>query len=277
MYQSTGQLQASKVAIRSIVCTAGSMLASQANIYCQAEEKSRDQNVDAAKYPEFAKFVKKYRCSAEIEQQVGEALYKIKFYDGVSEYLLIPFYNKGARIDRIINAHRMKKVIEINKLDHLAVPDKCLCHMYADEWNVIAKKVKRNKGEFKISLEQAQQLATLAQETGYGDFHLGNILHDDQHKIVIIDTEDRSYRYSGYELACLEEFIARGYLRKEDLQWLHDKIESGKTIPNILWRILFGPTPLSGNSQYDDADIDLKKVKQEFAQLQNENRKKLYE
>ena len=142
---------------KSVVCAAGSVLAFQANIYCQADQQSHDKDVDAVKYPEFAKFVKKYRCSAEIEQQVkNNAQHQKRVQDSVSRYTSIPFYNKGPRIDRIINAERMKKVIEINKLDRLAVPDKCLCHMYEDEWNVIAKKVTTDDEEpLNISLLEA--------------------------------------------------------------------------------------------------------------------------
>ena len=275
------QIQASQYGkmLRKSAIAVGYAFAFQQNNMSEPDQHSQDNDIDAIKYPEFAKFVKKYRCSAEIEQQVQKEDGNIKHIgNDVYEYKEIPFMNKGRSIDRIINAERMKKVIAVHKLDRIDVPDKCLCKMHENDWNVIVGKVKQKKDRLDISLVETQQLSKLMEETLYLDTHSGNLMRGTQNEIIIIDTEDRSFFRSGtafmgvFKKQYLRPLIEENCDKGQSKEWLSDRMALDNKIDIIFWRLLYGPMSLRNNRQYDDADIDFEKVKEEFAAFNRESK-----
>ena len=81
------------------------------NSYCSG----LPEKVDSKGYPELAKFIKKYRCSASDEINQDHHFVKYDF-------------------ERIINAERMKNIIKQEGLDHLQVAEKCLCKTDGARW-----------------------------------------------------------------------------------------------------------------------------------------------
>ena len=229
----------------------------------------QENNIDMIQYPEFAKFVKKYRCSPKIERQIHKhENNKTSTYGHplVQEYRSIPFYNKGNSIDRIINAERTKKVIESHQLDSIGVPDKCLCHMYGNVWNVVAKKVNRSRDRSKISLREAEQLKIIAEEIFYSDFHNGNIVRNDQNKLMIIDTEDRSFASEAFDVNRISLFFSC-FLRDNAEKDVLERMKNQKIIKkNDQSNDISNP---SQDVLVDDVDIDFEKMKREFLSLQD--------
>ena len=118
-------------------------------------------------------------------------------------------------------------------------------------------------------------MTKLVNITNYGDLHRGNILRDQQHEIVIVDTENRSFclKNKTFSMIILRN-LTKSYGSDEAFQYVDSAIDLEKSILSIIWSLVFESPSLQKSTQYDDADIDFEKVKEEFAQLQNENRKK---
>lgn len=217
--------------------------------------------IDPKEYPELTKFIEKYKCSANDTQN--------KHYH----------YSKPNQIDRIINAERMRKIIEHNKLDHLRVADKCLYICPDNELNVLSKNInpKRNRPrDQKLSLTEVQQLVTLAENTGFRDW-VGNFDWDSNGKLAFYDTENDAFKIGrirgveGMELPahCKFNFIAslavyRASMEPAAQKWFDKKLsevlnsEEGKMAAPML--------PF--NTQYDkDCGIDFEQVKKEYNEL----------
>lgn len=211
--------------------------------------------IDAAQYPELTKFVNKFRCPNDIKR---------------SECHL-----KYSQIDRIINAARMKKCIEINELDHLRVADKCLYPSVDNELLVLSQTVAFKPGDrenAKLSLSEVQQLVKLAEETGFRDW-ARNFDWDINNKLTFFDTENNSFAIGmirgvkGMELPahCKFNFVASLAIYRdsmkpdaqkffnERLNYLLNSDEGKKEAPRL---------PL--NQKYDDSQINFEKVKEEY-------------
>lgn len=216
-------------------------------------------NIDSEKYPEFSKFVKKYRCSKEVE-------------DNQNEHHL-----KGSDIERIINAERMKRCIEKNKLHHLRVADKCLCQTDLGKLEVLSQNVefKKYNRKTKLSLNEVKDLVKLAEETGFRDW-IGNFDWDVNDQITFYDTESNSYLIGmvrgveGRDLPahCKFNFVAslavyQHAMEPEAKKWffnrLNEVLESDDGVMPV--------APLPKNTKYDNGnDLNFDQVKKEFSE-----------
>lgn len=232
------------------------------------------EEIDQDKYPELVKFIKKYGLPRIHNKEIE------KFKEDISKrsYGMVKglpqFFLKGNDIDRAINAVRMKRCIEINNLDQLDVARKYIGKVDGDDWKIFAEKINLQEGKV-ISLTQIQQLAKLAEETGFRDWN-NNWLYDENNKKVCIDTEDSSFiwaKYVGYKgidlpRHCKANYVISlwalsGYMEIEAQKWLSARIkelvESSEGVAE--------DKPLCVNKKYDDPEINFKKVRREFEEL----------
>lgn len=103
---------------------------------------------------------------------------------------------KGCDIRRVVNADRMRACIKKYNLHRLHVPQKYLVKK-TDGYHVYAERITNYPMVANLSLETVQQLVTLVEQTGYADFHNGNLFFDEKGDIYFIDTEDRSFGIFG--------------------------------------------------------------------------------
>jgi len=224
--------------------------------------------IDSAKHPAFAAFAKKHRCSPEIEQLVRDnESKKTHVKHGVYKYDKIPFYNKGEGFDRIAYAELIKQAVKENNLDHINVPDKCLCHMYGTQWNVIVKEAKKQQKSSPISLIEVQQLIKLIHNTGYGDFHEYNVFTSDSNKIMIIDTEKQGFVANKFYYIDILYYYQDTHINIETKKWLETQIEEQIAINNSSFSQLC--RMLLSSEQYKKPDIDLDQVLTEYKNYQN--------
>lgn len=208
--------------------------------------------VDPTLYPELAKFIAKFRCPGEVEANKNE------------------HYLKEDQLERIINAERMKRFIEINNLYHLRVADKCLCKN-GDRLDVLSQKVDFRLHDSKLTLSQTQQLALLVENTGFRDWN-GNLGWGKDDKLVFFDTEDYAFflgRIRGSEEKnipnqCKLVFFANipyyNHMEPDAQEWFKERrknlfnSEEGVAEAQIL--------PF--NDKYDDPTINFEEVKREY-------------
>jgi len=226
--------------------------------------------IDSAKYPAFAAFAKKHRCSPEIEQLVRDnQSKKTHIQNAVYKYDEIPFYNKGKRFDRIAYSELIKQAVKENNLDHINVPDKCLCHMYGTKWNVIVKEAKKQQKSSPISLIEVQRFVKLIKKTGYRDLHSDNFVQSESNKITIIDTEKRGFAKSKHEYNDIVTRLSCDGINfdNEAKEWLtkqREEIEAiNQSVFSLLYYFLFTP------EQYKKPDIDLDQIMNEYVFYQN--------
>jgi hypothetical protein len=216
-------------------------------------------NVDPALYPELAKFINKFRCSTEVEENQAK------------------HYLKSDELERIINAERMKRFVEENNLYHLRVADKCLCRR-GNGLEVLSQKVKFREHDSQLTLSQTQQLALLAENTGFRDWN-GNIGWDVNSKLTFFDTEDYAFylgRIKGNQEKnipdqCKLVFFANipfyNHMEPDAQVWFKERLntllnsEEGTIEASIL--------PF--NEQYDDSSINFEKVKVEYRAYRKEH------
>jgi len=256
--------------------------------------------VSSKKYPEFAKFLHKYRCSPEVEQKAnGETVAKdhlhntkLFVYGGLEgTYPYIKIYPevvvKPGNIDRIINAERIRQVITTlpQQQDRPAVPKKCM--MWKDgNWHVVSERVDLDPEPKEVSLRECQQLTEVMLKTGLTDLASRNVGRDVRTgKLYLLDTENDSFHP-----ALIQQFVAetsyrihpkvlytinfnnrnrRGQLKLTPLssqakQWLVKRartaLRTNRPTPNHLI--------LPNNTQFDRQRIDFEQVKKEFASFQ---------
>lgn len=290
--------------------------------------------INDVQHPELTKFVHKYSFSLKQKNEKKEAqLYLLKqvgkilkrevnnenFGDILNslhddEWLLIGslfkddkilqnnYFVKGTQIgpdiSRIVNAIRMKKIIEKYRLTNLNVADKILDEnsiFYLDENQVripyLALLVQRIKccPKRKFSLIDIQQIAKLTEETGFSDWagnSLDNIIFDENDKIVFIDTEDKSFanpvtgmsaEYENDSLTIKQDKKVSGcrFLYLTHLHRLYPMMETEAQVwyLNRINELINTPEGLDyqpaiyDNTQYDDSEINLQEVKKEWRSL----------
>ncbi|NBV40242.1 hypothetical protein EBR77_00175 [bacterium] len=140
---------------------------------------------DESVYPEYAKFVKKYRCSPEIEA-MGLAADRTAFYLKASEW------------DRIKNAERMRQAFKEHNIDRVRIPKKCL-FKDGNRYIVASLTETMNSVSWKDRVfqyptrEEFIQLREMVKQTGFTDW-VWNVDHNigrDQHNnFVLVDTEN---------------------------------------------------------------------------------------
>jgi len=213
---------------------------------------------DEKKYPNLAKFVVMHRCSSELEAHRDQ------------------HFLKGDQIDRIINAERMKSVIEQEKLDLLEVPHKCLAKKSDGDYEVLSKKIERQNPENnELSLVEVQQLFEVSQITGFIDWSSSNVMRSLSGKIAFCDLEDGSFMSrdlkkiksqlsDAFSWSFLTGYMTPVFRFNDDVKkWIinkHKELESSFFTGNKSVRAL------KINRSYDKK-IDFEKVKQELADL----------
>lgn len=244
------------------------------------DKKVLFDEINSETYPELSKFVIKHRCPAGIEKMIVEQL---TYKDTMNQsFLNLPYiFIKGAAFDRLINAERMKRCIEMNYLDCLSVAQKYL-YKNGDFWGVAALRVDTQDCLLALSLAEVQQLFILAMETGYRDwkFHCDihqkqyrNLMYDKQGCIVCIDTEDLSFEIIGhchywptvvphdckanYAMSLLYH---KDYMQPEAKAWIENKVVEVLKQADAFTKCLSLPL----NTKYDDPNINIKSVKKEF-------------
>ena len=187
-------------------------------------------------------------------------------------------YHKGNRIDRIINANRIKCVIKNNKFEHIGVPEKCLIARkelfsspllpwgYHPVWDVTAKALPNNAVK-DISLSEVQELAQFVVLTGYQDFEgpEHNILRDPKtEKIVFFDTEDASFTnpWCRTKTQLIANLLSlRSIMTSEASFWLEAHLETISKEPQV------EITPIHRNADYDTQGVNLDLVIKEYEEV----------
>lgn len=271
-----------------VVASAATMMAAGRGVRCSEVEeyrcfgewdcpKSRIIVVDQAelvKYPELSKLVEMYRCSEQVLANQDAYVYKSSFHN-------------SDQLHRIVNAERMKRMIEQEGLDRLYVPDKCICGFRrvftwkkeGDLMNrvivqeglggIMAKKIdgNLNDGWSRLSLIEVKQLAKLAEKTGYYDWHPGNYIRDSQGRLALIDTEDRSFMEKGSQYKFLRSlWYSRlgDYMEPDAQKWLKSRIRELSETSDMSSNQVVG---LKGNAELDAQDgVDRELSKREFGE-----------
>lgn len=232
-------------------------------------------------YPNLAKFITAHRCPVDLENLI---ISQLSFKDVISNkvqnlpYIMV----KGASFDRLVNADRMRRCIEMNNLDRLMVPQKYI-YKNGNDWGVAVLKIDICDRPLHFSLADIQQMYILAIETGYRDWKLNcnsqeynqyrNYFYDQQGMIVCIDTEDLSYQVSGYGIQYLPFDCKANYassllyykdtMDEDALNWLTAKVEELLKSPDAFTEYLSLPY----NTKYDDPSINIPKTREEYQEF----------
>ncbi len=116
----------------------------------------------------------------------------------VWQFDTLPGYYVKYGVNRIKGLEKIRECIETFNLNRLTVSKKYLYHIpgkdieFTDEnyW-VVAEEQKPAPIPLVINLEEAKQMFTLIDETGFYDFQPHNIIRNTDNKLAIIDTEPR--------------------------------------------------------------------------------------
>lgn len=209
---------------------------------------------------QFIKFLDRYSCSEEIEAELGNQ-------DIIAQALRVDssadkkFYFKGCAIDRLVNAIRVQRFIDDQKLDSMGVAQKCWSKKLQQVVSVGVADVDKDR---QPSLPEVQQFVKVAQGTGFADWHNGNVLYiKNKRKYIIVDTEEQSF---SSPMSCLCRLIDTFNFMQIDpqaLAWLQQNAEE------LVKQACDKKVPHLGTRQYDDHDIDFNQVKDISIQLHN--------
>jgi len=228
---------------------------------------------------EFEKFTQKFAPPKEIQETIEQNKHnidyskKVQVIRGSQPPVILKRIDPDPReaelpLYRIINAERMRKVIEENKLTTLSVPKKYI-YKLGDSWEVFTEAADTLKGKIpngQLTAEEFKEIALLAKETCYKDWNYTNLRRNKSNgKLVVIDTEGRSFGGPGTrKLDCISDICFgdrfRGLRNKEAQDWCHDHWEHIKTTDDGHAVC----TSLPYSTKYDDLDIDFEKARYEF-------------
>lgn len=205
------------------------------------------------------KFLDRYSCSEDIENKIVETRLNEDWKS---------FYLKGQRIDRLINAIRLKRFLESHNLDKIGVAEKCWSKKFQQVVSIGVPSVHIDKP---ISLSELQQLVKVAERAGFLDWHRLNVLRDNLGRHVFIDTEDSSFFKRRGVILSVEHMLRgckRNYLDTFDLEpeaaeWLEQKLLEVTGSDKK-------PNSLASNSEYDDADINFEEIKDRLEQIDDQ-------
>lgn len=241
---------------------------------------------------EFDKFTRKYappkeiqdtleRNSAQLAQQIRyqrsvdsieednrKIFVKIGPSDFANPHLTIEINGVrvvGHSIERVINAVRLRNCIAQKKLQRLTVPQKYI-YEFDGIWMCIAEGISPAQTEEQFTLEEVQELATIAEETGYSDWHVGNVQRTSDGTIAIIDTENRSFRWPRWCTRSTAACICRPNsnslnprMQPAAKAWIRDHYNDIRLVSFI--KNICRPALLPQASRFDDADIDFEAAK----------------
>ncbi|MBP6869727.1 hypothetical protein KBC04_02500 [Candidatus Babeliales bacterium] len=218
-----------------------------------------------------------------------EAVMQIGFTLLAKTKEMSPSIDKGSDISRIVNSLRLKKIIEKHALNRLHATDKFL-FQGPTHLTIMAQRGKFNRCK-NFSLLETQQIAKLVEETGFLDWAgdtINNIAINENGKIEFFDTEDKSFGYPFDRMSkeyrddastikpieiesipggCKFKYITHlhrlyRYMKPEAQEWYLKRVHELNSPEG------FAPAPrIYNNTQYDDPEIDLQKVKTEWRKL----------
>jgi len=216
---------------------------------------------------DFERFVKKHQPPEPIRSLIdaNRADLEHKYFKRIKKIpgLMI----KGYDITRVINAQRMRRCIEMFNLDQLDVAQKYF-YKVGETWRIFACYVEPHSEQPLLNLIQVQQLAKLAEETGFRDWY-PNWYFDKRGKFTCIDMEDRSFvggplnRTKGTKAEFVKSLLRLEHdMEPEALQWLQDRITTLQNSPEGTVQC----PRLMDNTQFDEPEINIVKVKQYFSE-----------
>ncbi|MBP6869686.1 hypothetical protein KBC04_02295 [Candidatus Babeliales bacterium] len=267
------------------------------------------QNLNAAivrknnKYSELDKFKEMYRCPADVKQTVDSLQLLSKDKDSVStknsglghnkniKILSINgvrYFDKGPGVARIINAQKLKKYLEDERLNDLFGIAEESIYQQESDFTVLSKEVKLGNQNQKISLPELQGMIKIAENTGYWDWQIGdNLLRDKDGKLIFIDTEDIGFHTglgamkSSYMIDRIK-FLCLAYKNKisnEALNWAQKKynlnLNASLVYPASSDEIAkYGSVQcLLQNKAYNGVvPLNVDKLKKEFRRLQRDKK-----
>jgi hypothetical protein len=222
-------------------------------------------------YVEFQKFVAKFAPPAESQNDLIQNEQLIfsdpAVYNEKQDQFFVKF---GSEFSRIINAQRMKKLIQKNNFQYIMVPNEYIFFI-GDEFMNIADKIK----PYTITPttifqeDEIKELANFVAEIGYADFVGQNILKSSNGQWAFIDTEDEAFNMKScndviLNLQNLRDYIGANHMSADVLKWLNQKISIKKaTLAN---NIKSGTTEscgikISKRTDLDDSDINMEAAK----------------
>lgn len=172
-------------------------------------------------------------------------------------------YFKGTRIDRLVNAERMRKCIEQYNLK-LKVIRKYIYNIDGT-WIVLADRVDVCHDSFELTLQECQDIYELAKRTAYFDWNFTcNWMRDTQGALVCCDTENGSFCKEtssfkwvyNYLHECIGMFWNTIVTDQKIIEYAQQKKEDMKGFEGRLTI-----TPLHEQTQYDDPELDFEEVK----------------
>jgi len=177
--------------------------------------------------------VQKYAPPKEMAQLLEEHKKVIKkdFIDASKNGEYCGLFIKGSELSRVVHAERMRQCIKNHKLDSLDVPKKYIYDVDG-HWIVIAQCVRYEVKPLKLQLNEVQQLAILAEETGFIDWKLdleglSNWVRSYSGKLICLDTENLSFLGTNICKAfCVENLLNYpSIMTEEAIVWLKDRVD----------------------------------------------------
>ncbi len=220
---------------------------------------------------ELEKFYEKYRLPEDKVSTFytdSDMIFFSKYYE---RFKLLPeFFIKDEKIGRLINAERMRRVIENNNLIYLDVPQKYI-YKSLNKIKILADTIEASDLGH-LSLQEVKAIVTFIEKTGYHDWHSANILRNIKtNKLTLIDTENNAFVKNKEELGCFYRedsdgifFLFENYMlpamQENALSWFKTYLIERK-VEDVLSN--FKPLPV--NQEHDDAiGIDFEVVKAEY-------------
>ena len=220
---------------------------------------SFDNAIHKRNLVELEKFLNRYSCSSEIEEQLSDDKIVHDFgptFDG-------KFYVKDDKISRLVNAIRLQRFMQDNGITDIDIPQKCwsrkLQSVVASNIPGLTMQELKESGR-KLTLEEVQKLARIIEETSLGDLYYRNLYLSVKNRLSLIDLEDRSF------------FVENGIIGKlwplfdwpmeiEAQEWLTKRFLECREIENKDDRNARMSDGFKCNRKYDDPDINFNKVK----------------
>ena len=248
--------------------------------FVYADEQSGRPKTLIGKQTELERFYKKFELPQEVKSVFdahADEIFSYKCLFGrfkyAEEFFLKEkffFYQDDFKrpLSRLINSTRMSQCIDDLGLTHVAVPKKYL-YKHGDKLCTVVQTIKTTQFA-PLTLDELIDLMTLTYQTGYSDWHTGNICRNSADgKIVVLDTEDFSFNSSNQNfydkfhrvLGLLQPF--RKFMTLEALACI-DKYDETCSLLEKCSRDFNLNLLLSNNQEYDKTiGIDFEQVKQE--------------
>jgi|GEM_PF-3637830 len=198
----------------------GLILFSMSYDFASENRLDQDNQVNKALPAALVKFIQKFSPPQDLQKLIEENKAQILERRFGTLECLPGLYFKSDHIDRVINAYRMKEFLKRNNITTLQVPEKYVYKL--DEKIMVFVEAIQTQPIKCLDLKEVQDLVFFAQETGYVDFHTGNLVRNAQTgKLIIIDTENRSFHYD--RLGCLVNFYASfsSRMTPDALAWVY--------------------------------------------------------